>query len=106
MKKLLAAALAACTIIGSFASVSMAYYALRDAGYETRFNGSYPYDLGWAKVYVKNDSVDVQVLLKKNGTWKAPKTTRVKGNSAGSTTTCYSNKLQGTGANGVHVRFL
>lgn len=107
MKKLLAAALAACTIIGSFASLSMAYSTLTGAGYSNRYNGSYYYDLGWGTVYVsKNDSASVKVRLKKNGSWQAAKTTTAKGYSSGGTTTCYSNTIQGKGANGVKAEIL
>ena len=107
MKKLLAAALAACTIIGSFASLSMAYSTITGFGYSNRYNGSYYYDLGWGTVYVsKNDSASVRVRLKKNGTWQASKTTTAKGYSTGGTSTCYSNTIQGTGANGVNVKIL
>ena len=109
MKKLLAAALAACTIIGSFASLSMAYSTLRPelCGYGNRYNGSYYYDLAYAGVYVSaGDSASVRVRLKKNGTWQASKTTTAKGYSSGGTTTCYSNTIQGKGANGVKAEIL
>ena len=106
MKKLLVTALAACTIIGSFASVSMAYYELLNMGYENRFNGSYYYDIAWAEVYVsKNDFVKVIVILMKNGT-KVGRTTRVNGHSDGNRMTCYSGTIQGTGADNAKATFL
>ncbi|MCR4768439.1 MAG: hypothetical protein K5875_10830 [Saccharofermentans sp.] len=73
-------------------------------GYSNIFNGSYYYDIAYGQVYVSaKDAVNVKVRLKKNGTWQAEKTTTVKGYKSGNTTTCYSNTIQGTGANGAKL---
>ncbi len=107
MKKLIAAALATCTIIGSFASVSMAYATIKGAGMGNRYNGSYYYDIAWGTVYVSSyDSARISVSLKKNGTWQAEKTTVASGNRTGGTTTCYSNTIQGSGSTGFDVKIL
>ncbi|MBR3462102.1 MAG: hypothetical protein IKH20_05445 [Clostridiales bacterium] len=103
MKKLLVTALAACTIIGSFASVSMAYHTMTgDVGHQNRYNGSYYYDIGYAKAYSDGDKVRVKTELLKNGKWQAGKVTGV---SAG-TVTCWSNTIQGSGANGARGYFV
>ncbi len=107
MKKLLVTALAACTIIGSFATTSLAYKKILDAGFQNRYNGSYPYDIGWARVYVsENDYAQVRVRLKKDGEWRARKDTVVRGYSSGATWTCYSNTITGKGATGVDALIL
>ena len=106
MKKLLAAALAACTIIGSFASVSMAdHYFLKgkeNLGVQTRYNGSYYYDIGFVRAHSNGDKVKVYTELWKNNKWQAGKTTKF---SSG-TVTCWSGTLQGTGASAVRGRFI
>ncbi len=103
MKKLLVTALAACTIIGSFATTSLAYKKILDAGIQDRYNGSYPYEIGWARVYVQNEAIKVRVSLMRNGVWGATKETAIRGNSSGATWTCYSNTITGLGAKGVRA---
>ena len=102
MKKLLVAALAACTIIGSFASVSMAYHTLTgEWDIQNRYNGSYYYDIGYVKAYSNGDKVNVKTTLYKGST-SASKTTGI---SKG-TYTCYSGTIQGSGATDLWGRFI
>ncbi len=105
MKKLLVAALAACMIIGSFASVSMAYHTLlpgdENSGIQHRYNGSYYYDIGFVKAYTSGEHVNVKTTLYKGST-SASKTTGV---SAG-TVTCWSGTIQGSGASDLWGRFI
>ena len=102
MKKLLAAALTACTIIGSFASVSMAdHYFTFEWGIQNRYNGSYYYDIGYYKAYSDGDKVKVKTTLYKNGI-RASDTT---GFSYG-TVTCWSGKIQGSGAHILYGEFI
>ena len=104
MKKLLVAALAACTIIGSFATVSMAYaYIYPDSlCYENRFNGSYYYDVGYCKAYVSaKDSARVRVQLYRNGIWLPGKVNSIWGGDSGRKVTCDSGNVSGNGSSGV-----
>ena len=95
MKKLLVAALAACTIIGLFASVSMAYASLLPkSDIQNRYNGSYYYDIGYVMAYSDGENIRVKTTLFKNSI-KASKTTGV---SKG-TYTCWSGTIRGSGAN-------
>ena len=94
MKKLLVAALAACTIIGSFATVSMAYASLIGKfGTQNRYNGSYYYDIGYVMAYSDGEKAKVMAVLSKNGI-RASKTTCI----SNGTFTCWSGTIQGTGA--------
>ena len=92
-------------MICSLATVSTAYSRVEDMGLQNRFNGTYFYDIGWARVNVvgKGSKTEVTVSLKKDGVWKARKITRVNGSKNGNTVTCYSYSLQGHGAQGVFV---
>ena len=102
MKKLLAAALAACTIIGSFASVSMAYHKFTlEWSIQNRYNGSYYYDIGYVKAYSDGDKVKVKTTLHKGST-SASDTT---GFSCG-TVTCWSGTIQGSGAHELEGQFI
>ena len=105
MKKILVALSAVCIMICSLATVSTAYSRVEDMGLQNRFNGSYYYDIGWARVGVRGkvSRTDVTVMIKKNGVWKARKTTRVTGSANGIRMTCYSDSLQGHGAQSVSV---
>ena len=97
MKKILAAALAACTIIGSFSSVCMAKHKIltgkNDYGIQNRYNGSYYYDIAFVRAYTSGEHVNVKNTLYK-GSISASRTT---GFSAG-TVTCWSGTIQGSGA--------
>ena len=103
MKKLLAAALAACTIIGSFATVSMAEPTLLwwDSGIQNRFNGSYYYDIGYCKAYSDGTRVKVKTIIYKNSV-SAPNTTIFRSG----TVTCWSGTIQGSGADYLESYFI
>ena len=92
-------------IVCSLATMSSARSEVINMGLDNRYNGSYYYDIGWAKVNVRGENARtrVYVMIRKNGIWKARKQTIVKGYKNGNTMTCNSFTLQGQGANGVHV---
>lgn len=108
MKKLIVTLTVMGIMVGSIATLSSASRWINDLGYGNRYNGSYYYDIGWGNVTAQGDDTTyiVDVSIKKNGTWKAHATTRVRSTAKGNTVTCYSGKLQGSGANGVSVEFL
>lgn len=100
MKKLIVVLTSMGIIVGSIAMVSLAssnkYHDEKELDYNNRFNGSYYYDIAWSKTHVYEGYVSsVTVSLKKNGSWQADNTTFVNG---GSTLTCYSQKIQGSGS--------
>lgn len=92
-------------IVCSLAAMSSARSEVINMGLDNRYNGSYYYDIGWAKVNVQGATAatNVDVMIKKNGKWIARKVTRVKGSRNGNTMTCYSYQVQGRGANSVSV---
>ena len=98
MKKLLVALTVTGIMVGSLATVSLAkddYHKEYELKFNNRYNGSYYYDIGWSRTEVYSGYYStVKVSLLKNGTWQAHNTTNVRG---GSTLTCYSGKLQGSG---------
>ena len=103
MKKIIVALTVMSIMVGSLATVCLAAYVphtIKSTGFNNRFNGSYYYDIGWCKT--KTDEgyrSEVTVGLYKDGRWQAYNTTKVHG---GSTLTCYSQKIQGSGSEGLY----
>lgn len=99
MKKLLVALSVIGIMVGSLATMSMAAYHTEDGPHlSNRYNGSYYYDVAWSRVTPNSGyRSEVIMFIKKNGSWSTGKLTKVPKNSS---VTCYSQTIQGSGANG------
>ena len=99
MKKILVALTVMGIMVGSLATICLADddpHTVINYGWNNRFNGSYYYDIGWCKTKVDEGyRSEVTVSLYKDGAWQAKNKTKVHG---GSTLTCYSEKIQGSGS--------
>lgn len=107
MKKLIVTLTVMGIMVGSIATLSSAYHIVNDCWFGNRYNGSYYYDIGWSNVTVKGEKTKtyVDVRIAKNGNWTTWKRTTVSGSKAGNTLTCYSNTIQGKGANKVEAKY-
>ncbi len=94
MKKSFVILLAACIVVASIATISLASYELLAFGLQHGGSGGRVYEQSYAKVHAINESCTVTLSVRKGDNYYGSKVTVVGPNR---TDWCYSYQVSGTG---------